>query len=108
MFEERPAKPPAPPKKLHHGQVFAPTRKKDTNCVDNNPYITKFYKLSKWQPSFIDVFAGKLDYPNYNFINKNVIRFIMYITKGPTKTNEIIEFTNWENVRNFAVKIINY
>ena len=83
-------------------------RKKDKNTIDKNPYIKKFYKLSKWQPSFIDVFAGKLDYPNYNFINKNVIRFIMYITKGPTKTNEIIEFTNWENVRNFAMKIINY
>ena len=83
-------------------------RKKDKNTVHNNPYIKKFYKLSKWQPSFIDVFAGKLDYPNYNFINKNVIRFIMYITKGPTKTNEIIEFTNWKNVRNFAMKIINY
>lgn len=83
-------------------------RKKDKNSVNNNPYIKKFYKLSKWQPSMIDVFAGKLNYPNYNFLNKNIIRFIMYITKGPTETNEIIEFTNWKKVRNFANKIIKY
>ena len=80
-------------------------RKKEKNTVINNPYIKKFYKLSKWKPKIIDVFAGKLDYPNYNLFNKNIIRLIMYLTKGPTETSKSIEFTNWKKVHNFAMQI---
>ena len=53
------------------------------------------------------MFAGKVDYPNYNFINRNVIRFIMMVTKGPTDINNSYEFRNWENVRKFAKEVEN-
>ena len=55
----------------------------------------------------ISVFAGKVDYPNYNFLNKIIIRFIMYITKGPTDTSQSYEFTDWDKVRKFAEEIKN-
>ena len=29
----------------------------------------------------------------------------MFITKGPTDTNKTYEFTNWDNVKNFAREI---
>ena len=80
-------------------------RKKEKNSINTNPYIKKFYKLSKWKPNIVEVFAGKLDYSKYNFFNKNIIRFIMWITKGPTNTDAIIEFTDWNKVENFAKKI---
>ena len=83
-------------------------RKKEKNSVNTNPYIKKFYKLSKWKPNIVEVFAGKLDYSKYNFFNKNIIRFIMWITKGPTSTDTVIEFTDWNKVKQFAKNIDNF
>ena len=80
-------------------------RKSEKNSINTNPYIKKFFKLSKWKPNIIEVFAGKLDYPKYNFFNKNIIKFIMWITNGPTNTNNVVEFTNWNDVEKFANKI---
>ena len=56
-------------------------------------------------PDTLEVFAGKVDYPNYNFFNKLVIRFIMYLTKGPTDTSKSYEFTDWKKVEEFSQKI---
>ena len=58
-----------------------------------------------FQYNIIEVFAGKLDYPKYNFFNKNIIKFIMWITNGPTQTDIVVEFTNWNDVEKFANKI---
>ena len=80
-------------------------RKKEKNSIETNPYIKKFYRLSKWKPNIVEVFAGKLDYPKYNFFNKNIIKFIMWITNGPTQTDIVVEFTNWNDVKKFANKI---
>ena len=95
-------------KKTAFFSVNVVARKDEKNTPETNPYLKKFLEKTKWKPDKVAVFGGKVDYPNYNFINKNIIRFIMYITKGPTKTNEVIEFTNWKRVHNFAMKIINY
>ena len=80
-------------------------RKKEKNSINTNPYIKKFFKLSKWKPNIVQVFAGKLDYPKYNFFNKNIIKFIMWITDGPTQTDIVFEFTNWNDVEKFANEI---
>ena len=80
-------------------------RKSEKNSIYTNPYIKKFFKLSKWKPNIIEVFAGKLDYPKYNFFNKNIIKFIMWITNGPTNTNNVVEFTNWNDVEKFTNNI---
>ena len=77
-------------------------RKKEKSTPDTNPYIKKFLKKTKWRPKKIQVFAGKVDYPNYGFFNKLVIKFIMFITKGPTDTSQSYEFTNWEKVKEFS------
>ena len=80
-------------------------RKKEKNSINTNPYIKKFFKLSKWKPNIVHVFAGKLDYPKYNFFNKYVIKFIMWITDGPTQTDVVVEFTNWNDVEKFVNEI---
>ena len=67
--------------------------------------MKKFLEKTTWLPSRLAVFAGKIDYPNYNFIDKQVIRFIMLITKGPTDTSKSYEFTNWNKVIEFAREI---
>ena len=37
-----------------------------------------------------------------NFFNKLVIKFIMFMTKGPTDTCQSYEFTDWEKVKEFS------
>ena len=83
-------------------------RKKEKNTPDTNPYIKKFLKKTDWRPNKIEVFAGKVDYPNYNFFNKLVIRLIMFITKGPTDISRSYEFTDWAKVKKFSKELSNY
>tara|TARA_B100000941_G_scaffold159251_1_gene113226 strand:+ start:1017 stop:1538 length:522 start_codon:yes stop_codon:yes gene_type:complete len=88
-------------KKSAFFSVNVVARKQDKNTPDTNPYIRKFLKKSSWQPIKLGVFAGKIDYPSLSFINKNVIRFIMLITSGPTNTKNTYEFTDWQGVKKF-------
>ena len=80
-------------------------RKPEKNTPQTNPYIKKFLKISDWQPDRLAVFAGKVDYPRYNFFDKHIIRFIMFMTKGPTNTLNSYEFTEWTKVEDFAKEI---
>ena len=82
-------------------------RKPEKNKAGTNPYINKFLKFSKWKPNKITVFAGKVDYPNYNFFDKYIIKFIMFITKGPTDTSQSYEFTDWSKVDDFSEELKN-
>ena len=80
-------------------------RKPEKNTPLTNPYVQKFLSISQWHPSLIGVFAGKIDYPRYGLLDKFMIRLIMWITKGPTDTKNVYEFTNWDDVDSFARKI---
>ncbi len=77
-------------------------RKANKNTADTNPYMITFAKESPWQPQLLDVFAGKLNYPAYGFWDKQIIRFIMWITKGPTAPDAVVEYTDWQRVAAFA------
>lgn len=81
-------------------------RKQDKNLPTTNPYLIKFLKQIDWKPNYLDVFAGKLDYKSYNFFDRIMIKLIMKLTNGPTKTSEPIEFTDWKRVNDFALKMI--
>tara|TARA_B100000073_G_scaffold158871_1_gene131140 strand:+ start:99 stop:515 length:417 start_codon:yes stop_codon:yes gene_type:complete len=86
--------------------VNAVARKPEKNKPETNPYINKFLKRTDWKPNKIAVFAGRIDYPKYNFFDKHMIRLIMWITNGPTDLNKTYEFTNWNDVDEFAKKIL--
>ena len=92
-------------KKSTFFSVNVVARKPEKNTSETNPYIKKFLKISKWKPERIGVFAGKVDYPNYNFFDKYIIKFIMFITGGPTDTSQSYEFTDWSKVDDFAKKL---
>ena len=94
-------------KKCAFFSVNVVARKPEKNTAETNPYINKFLKISKWKPNKIGVFAGKVDYPNYNLIDKYIIKFIMFITKGPTDTSQSYEFTDWSKVDNFSKELKN-
>ena len=92
-------------KKTAFFSVNVVARKEEKSTPETNPYVKKFLAKTKWKPNKVAVFGGKVDYPNYNFINRNVIRFIMMITNGPTNTDNAYEFTNWELVKKFALEL---
>jgi menaquinone-dependent protoporphyrinogen oxidase len=77
-------------------------RKPNKNRPENNPYLVKFLRSISWKPKLLGVFAGKLDYPRYRFIDRQMIRFIMLITKGPTDPSVVVEFTDWQAVEEFG------
>tara|TARA_Y100001970_G_scaffold271165_1_gene365991 strand:+ start:446 stop:985 length:540 start_codon:yes stop_codon:yes gene_type:complete len=85
--------------------VNAVARKPEKNTPETNPYIKKFLTLSNWTPNKLAVFAGKVDYPKYRFMDKYMIRLIMWITNGPTNTSKTYEFTDWNKVEEFAHEI---
>ena len=80
-------------------------RKHEKNTPETNPYMLKFLKKTNWEPNNKAVFAGKIDYPKYGFIDKQIIRFIMILTNGPTDTSKSYEFTDWSKVDQFAREI---
>jgi menaquinone-dependent protoporphyrinogen oxidase len=77
-------------------------RKPEKNTPETNPYLQKFLRKINWAPQNLAVFAGKIDYPRYDFMDRTMIRFIMWITKGPTDPTLTIEFTDWDKVDEFA------
>ena len=92
-------------KKTAFFSVNAVARKPGKDVSSKNPYVIKFLNKTNWKPDLAAVFAGKIDYPNYKFFEKMIIRFIMFITKGPTDTSKSYEFTNWLKVDEFAAEL---
>lgn len=80
-------------------------RKPEKDRPDTNPYMRKFLQQVSWRPDELDVFAGKLDYPRYGFLDRQMIRFIMLITRGPTDPKAVVEFTDWDRVDDFARRV---
>ena len=77
-------------------------RKPEKSQPDTNPYVLKFLRQISWKPKQLAVFAGKIDYPKYGFVDRQIIRFIMWMTNGPTGRNDVVEFTDWQRVEEFG------
>ncbi len=80
-------------------------RKPEKNRPDTNPYVRKLLRTMAWRPSEVAVFAGKIDYPKYGVVDRVVIRFIMWLTNGPTDPQAVVEFTDWRHVEAFGALI---
>ena len=80
-------------------------RKPAKNTPLTNPYVIKFLKKISWKPTKVAVFAGRVDYPSYKLVDKYMIRFIMWLTNGPTDVSKSYEFTNWNEVSKFGKAI---
>jgi menaquinone-dependent protoporphyrinogen oxidase len=80
-------------------------RKPEKSHPENNPYLQKFLLRISWRPRVLAVFAGKIDYPSYRWLDRLMIRLIMWMTKGPTDPTTVIEFTDWQQVEAFGQKV---
>lgn len=77
-------------------------RKPGKDEPGTNPYMRKILRQIAWRPQRLAVFAGKIDYPKYDFWDRAIIRFIMWLTKGPTDPRTVVEFTDWAKVEAFG------
>lgn len=77
-------------------------RKPGKNTPETNPYLRKFLTQIEWVPQNLGVFAGKIDYPALGPFDRTMIRFILWIGKGPTDTTGTYEFTDWDRVEEFG------
>jgi menaquinone-dependent protoporphyrinogen oxidase len=80
-------------------------RKAGKDTPTGNPYIRAFRRKTSWIPKAVGVFAGRIDYPTYGFVDRQVIRLIMWMTGGPTDPTSCTEFTDWAAVDRFAQRI---
>ncbi len=80
-------------------------RKEGKNRPETNPYMQKLLRNISWKPKQLAVFAGKIDYPRYRFFDRLMIRFIMWVTKGPAGRNAVVDFTDWKQVEEFGLRL---
>jgi menaquinone-dependent protoporphyrinogen oxidase len=80
-------------------------RKPGKDRPESNPYVRELLRRSGWQPTHVEVFAGRIDYPRYRRADRLLIRFIMWLTGGPTDPRAVVEFTDWRRVDAFARRI---
>lgn len=83
-------------------------RKPEKNRPDTNPYVVKLLRQIPWRPRHVEVFAGRIEYARYGFVDRQMIRFIMWITKGPTAPDTVAEFTNWGRVEAFGRRLARF
>lgn len=70
--------------------------------VETNAYTRKFLERSPWHPRLAEVFAGELDYPTYNPVDRALIQMIMRRTGKPTDPTFHGVYTDWDRVDRFA------
>jgi menaquinone-dependent protoporphyrinogen oxidase len=85
--------------------VNAVARKPEKRQPGTNPYLRKFLRQISWRPQQLAVFAGKIDYQKYSTFDRLMIRFIMWMTRGPTNPHAVVEFTDWQQVEQFAIQL---
>ena len=73
--------------------------------VETNAYMRKFSERSPWRPGLVEVFAGELDYPAYNPVDRRLIQMIMRRTGKPTDPTFHGIYTDWERVDRFADEV---
>lgn len=81
-------------------------RKPAKSRPETNPYLRAFLRRTPWRPQLLDVFAGRLDYPACRPLDRLMIRFILWMTRGPTDPRAVIEFTDWTRVEAFAQRVL--
>ena len=80
-------------------------RKPEKSRPETNPYLIKFLRQISWKPKLLEVFAGRLDYPSYRFVDRFTIRLIMRMTNGPPDPKAVIDFTDWAQVDAFGLRL---
>ena len=100
------ALPSAPP--LVFASVNLTARKPGKDTAEGNAYLRKAIGRYRLRPVLAAAIAGRLDYARYGWFDRQMIRFIMLLTGGPTDVRTRVEYTDWDAVDAFAAKVAEY
>lgn len=64
--------------------------------------VKRFFDATKWHPTHRHFVAGATPYTRYNFIKRWMIRRIVAKSGGDTDTSHDVEYTNWDDLREFV------
>jgi menaquinone-dependent protoporphyrinogen oxidase len=81
------------------------SRKPGKETPEGSVYIRRAIAKYKLEPAYARAIPGVLDYKRYTWRDRQLIRFIMFLTGGPTDPATCIEYTPWDVVDVIAVKI---
>ena len=95
----------ASPPPLALASVNLTARKPAKTTATGNAYLRKTIARHRLSPALAVAFAGRLDYRRYGWLDRQIIRFIMLLTRGPTGPDTCIEYTSWPAVDEFAARI---
>jgi menaquinone-dependent protoporphyrinogen oxidase len=80
-------------------------RKPGKSTPENNAYLRAIIRKHGLQPAIASAIGGRLDYPRYRWFDRQMIRFIMTLTGGPTDPTAQVEFTDWDQVDGLARRL---
>jgi menaquinone-dependent protoporphyrinogen oxidase len=95
------------PPPLALASVNLTARKAGKDTADGNAYLRKWIARHRHKPAVAAAIAGRLDYPRYDWLDRQMIRLIMKMTGGPTDPRAQVEYTSWPAVVRFAEAIAN-
>ena len=81
------------------------SRKPGKETPEGSVYIRKAIKQYELAPVFARAIPGRLEYRRYTWRDRQLIRFIMLLTGGPTDLRTNIEYTPWDVVDSIAEKL---
>ena len=93
------------PPPLAFASVNLTARKPAKTTATGNAYVRKVIARYRLTPALAVAFAGRLDYRRYGWLDRQIIRFIMLLTRGPTDPDTCIEYTSWHAVDEFAARV---
>jgi menaquinone-dependent protoporphyrinogen oxidase len=93
------------PPPLALASVNLTARKPAKTTAAGNAYLRKIIARHRLAPALAVAFAGRLDYRRYGWRDRQIIRFIMLLTRGPTDLDTCVEYTSWRAVDEFAAGI---
>lgn len=64
----------------------------------------RFFARTGWRPAAVKVVAGALPYTRYNWLKRFVMRRIAARAGGDTDTSRDYEYTDWADLKAFAVE----
>jgi menaquinone-dependent protoporphyrinogen oxidase len=95
----------ASPPPLALASVNLTARKPGKDSPTGNAYLRKWIARHKVTPALATAIAGRLDYPRYGWLDRQMIRLIMKMTGGPTDPTTVVEYTAWDAVDRFAAAV---
>src|SRR6202142_4290377 len=88
----------ASPPPLALASVNLTARKLAQTTATGNAYLRKTIARHRLAPALAVAFAGRLEYHRYGWLDRQIIRFIMLLTRGPIDPNTNVEYTSWPAV----------